>query len=221
MKRLLPFGLALLALCGCAASRQYFQPTERVHGVTVQGYREAIYELMGPHGRFGEAKLWSRGGYRGPHGRTVIHLAIEVHNTSSDVLELRSAEVKLDPVRTEHGQLAALAPAETDVHVIPPGAIVQARLHFVLADGTAPGEVVAFRAHWNVRATTYGYSQYTPFMEQNRGYYSYRNYYYCDPIDPFCYYPYRYPYMYPPYGYGRVIISAPPPSPRVFVHPRR
>jgi hypothetical protein len=221
MKRLFLLGLCWLVFTGCAASRQYFQPTERVHGVTVQGYREAIYDLLGPRGRFGEAKLWSRGAYRGPQKRTVVHLAIEIQNTGSDALELRSAEVRLAPVRTDERVIDELSPAETEVLAIPPGAIVLARLHFVLPEGTSPGEVVAFRAHWNVRGPTYGYSQYTPFMEQYRGYGYRYHYYYCDPIDPFCYYPYHYPYGYPAYGYGRVIIAAPPPSPRVFVHPRR
>jgi hypothetical protein len=213
-----------LLLGGCAARWQYFQPTEHVHGTTLQGFKEAIYELHGPQGRFGEAKVWSRGAYRGPGGRTVIHLGIELHNTSGVTLELYAADVRLDRVRTAGGVLTEVAPAETGSYVAQPTAIVEARFHFVLPAGTSPGDVTAFRARWRVLSAGQSYQQYTPFAEQYRGYwvgppYSYYRYY-CDPFDPYCFYPG--PYYYHPYGgygYRQTIIVHP--ESRTIVHPRR
>jgi hypothetical protein len=210
MHRLLPV-ISALALAGCAASRVYFQPTEHVRGTTDQGFREAIYPLVGPHGPFGEAKVWSRGAYRGPGNRTVIHLGIEIHNTSAAPIVLDARDVRLDPVRTDDGALPNLAPAEQEILSVPPAAIAQARFHFVLPASTSPGDVYAFRARWRVTSSGQTYSQYTPFIERYGhyayapGYYGGYYYYYCDPFDPWCFGPG--PYYYPYGGFhGAVII---------------
>lgn len=219
--------ISALLLGGCGASRQYFQPTERVRGTTLQGYPEAIYELVGPSGQFGEAKVWSRGAYRGPNKTTVVHASIEIHNTSAAPIQLRSADVRLDPVRTDDGVLTEIKPAEARDYEIPPGAIRELRFHFVLPAGTSPGEVSAFRLRWSVTSAGRSYSQHTPFVEEYRryGYYGYGPpypyHYFCDPFDPFCFY--RGPYYYP-YGVGAgygVVIERPATPPRVIVHPRR
>jgi len=47
MRFLLCFSM-FVALGGCAHNRQYFRPTKRVRGQTLQGYHEAFYELVGP-----------------------------------------------------------------------------------------------------------------------------------------------------------------------------
>ena len=217
-----------LVLAGCAASRQYFEPTERVRGATLQGYPESIYELTGPQGHFGEAKVWSRGSYRG-EGGTVVHVSIEIHNTSGQNVELKSQDVRLDPVHTEDGVLTDLAPAETQTYNVPAATIREVRLHFVLPPGTTPGEVNAFRVRWHVTNGAQAYSQLTPFVQEDRRYgyaygpmygqvYGYA--YYCNAFDPFCFYPG--PYYHGGY-YGRVYgpgIGGMGPS-RVVVHPRR
>jgi hypothetical protein len=215
--------ISVLLLGGCAASRQYFQPTERVRGVTIQGYRESIYPLMGPHGHFGEAKLWSRGAYRGPGGLTVVHVSIEIHNTSGAHIELAATDVRLDPVRTDDGVLTDVAPAETSRFAVAPGTIVEERFHFVLPAGTTPGEVSAFRVRWRVTNAGQTYSQHTPFVEHywRYGYgprYGYGYHYFCDPFDPFCFGP-GYGYYGPTYGVYRPIYVSPPP--RSSVHFRR
>jgi hypothetical protein len=219
--------LVAVSFSGCAASRQYFQPTERVRGSTLQGYPEAIYELVGPAGPFGEAKVWSRGSYRGPNKATVVHVSIEIHNTSAVPTQLNAADVKLDPVRTRDGVLAGVTPAENGVYSVPPGTIREARFHFVLPPGTSPGDVRGFRVGWSVSNAGHPYPQQTPFIpEVQSSYYGYAGmypyHYFCDPFDPFCFYrgPYYYPYGYG-VGYGTVVVRPEAPPPRVVVHPRR
>jgi hypothetical protein len=215
--------ISALVLGGCAASRQYFQPTERVRGTTLQGYGESIYELSDPHGHFGEAKLWSRGAYRGPGRSTVVQVSIEIHNTSGSAIELRSADVRLDPVRTDSGVLTDLRPAETKDYGIATQALRELRFHFVLPAGTSPGEVTAFQVRWRVTHANFAYAQHTPFIEQY-AYYGYVPMYgypysYCDPLDPFCFYPGS--YYRSRYGTYSPVFERSDGPPRAIVHPRR
>jgi hypothetical protein len=233
MKR---FALILaLMWAGCAAPRQYFRPTERHHGQTVQGYAEAMYALIGPQGQFGEAKLWSRGSYWDREGQTVIHLAVEVHNTGAQPLTLPAAELRLESVETELGVLNDVPPRGARDREIPPGTIRETGVEFVLPARVAPGDVRSFVVRWNVRGATQAYGQRTPFVVENRSayqdyppYYTYRHgyaypYYVCDGLDPFC--PYRSGYYAygPPYGPPhRAVITPPsPPGGGIVVHPRR
>lgn len=218
--------ITALVFGGCAASRQYFLPTEQVHGATLQGYPESIYTLTGAQGHFGEAKVWSRGAYRGEGGTTVVHVSIEINNTSAAPAQLSGADVRLDPVRTSDGALLSdVQPADGKLYTIPPATIREIRLHFVLPKDISPGEVAGFRVRWNV-STAAGqvYSQLTPFIEEppHYAYYGYGYpgpYYYhyvCDPFDPLCFYPGGY---YHVGVYYRPVMMAP--GPRIVVHPRR
>ncbi len=217
--------VSALLLGGCAATRQYFQPTERVHGITEQGFRESMYDLTGAKGRFGEAKIWSRGAYRGPGDRTVIHLGLELHNTGGTPIVVRPGDVVLDRVRTGEGLLTEVAPAEHATYQVAPAGILELRFHFVLPAGIAPDDVSAFRARWGMTSADQSYVQHTPFVEQRAAYYygpPYAYYrYYCDPFDPYCFYPgpYYSPYPYP--AYRHVIIVHPERPGRSVVRGRR
>jgi hypothetical protein len=211
--------ICVLLLGACAANREYFEPTERVHGQTLHGYRESMYELVGAQGRFGEAKLWSRGAYR-HDDRTVVQIGMELHNTSAAPFELRAKDVWLEPVRVSDGVVQSVAPAEQNDFVFAPEAIGSANFHFVMPPGISPSEVIAFRLRWSVYSGAHVYSQNTPFRRDSRsdgyyGAYAYGpGYGWCSAFDPFCYSPAPYGYVAVPYRYDGA-------GPRVVVHPRR
>jgi hypothetical protein len=158
--------IALLVLCGCAASHQYFEPSERVQGQTVQGYKVAIYALTGAAGVFGEAKVWSHGAYAAGDGGNVVHIGLEIHNTGKVPIELRPGELRLDVMHDERGPVPGLEAPAGGAHVFAPGAISDASFLFELPPAIGPGEVVALRLHWRVHAGDQLYAQRTPFIEE-------------------------------------------------------
>ena len=186
-------GLAVaIVLGGCAHNRQYFRPTERVRGQTVQGYHEAFYELVGAQGRFGEAKVWSLGAYRRA-GESVVEVTLDVHNTSAQPIEVSAKDLMLDPVRTRSRTLRQLAPAETGVFKVQPEQRASVVAHFLLPDGILPGEVMSFGFGWRVKNVAQTYAQATPFREESAfypppssGYIYYSPVYACSPYDVHC-----------------------------------
>jgi hypothetical protein len=158
--------IGLLALCGCAASHQYFEPSERVQGQTVQGCKVAIYALTGAAGVFGEAKVWSHGAYDAGDGRNVVHIGLELHNTGKTPIELRPGELRLDVMDEERGPVRGLALQNEAARVFAPGAIGDASFLFELPPAIGPSDVVALRLHWRVHAGDQTYAQRTPFIEE-------------------------------------------------------
>lgn len=189
------FSLALAALVlfsACAHDRQYFRPTERVRGQTLQGYHEAFYELVGSQGRFGEAKVWSRGAYR-QGDESVVEVALDVHNTSGQPIEISAKDLHLDPVRTRDAVLRKLPAAETGVFKVAPESRASLRAHFLLPDGMHPGSVTSLGFSWRVKNGAQSYAQVTPFREEaayyppyERGYIYYNPVYACSPYDLHC-----------------------------------
>ncbi|HKU45177.1 MAG TPA: hypothetical protein VJR89_43755 [Polyangiales bacterium] len=212
--------LVAIAFSGCAHERNYFRPTERVRGQTLQGYHEAFYDLVGPQGRFGEAKVWSVGSYRSGED-SVIEVGLSLHNTSGKPIELSARELELDPVRISGKTVRHLRPAETGVFRVQPEKQADVKVHFLLPGSVYPGAVTSFGLRWRVRNGDQSYAQSTPFLEESAFYPNDRSYIYystawpCSPYDVHCvgfYYPYG-PY---PYGYG-----PPPPPPPPHIERRR
>jgi hypothetical protein len=213
---------AVFGLVGCAESRQYFRPTEHVYGETMHGEREAIYDLVGPLGTFGEAKVWARGAFR-EHGYTVVHASLEVHNTSGVEIVVDPQDIRLDPVRAGADLLSGFAPTESHATTVKPGAFGAVSLRFVLPEHVHPGQISSFGLRWQVKNGPQTYSQRTPFIEEGYGRY-YAGYppptmgfgygfgygYGCNLADPWC---------RGPYGFGGPIAPVyvnPPAS-----HPQR
>jgi hypothetical protein len=184
--------LLIVVTSGCAYNRQYFRPTERVRGQTLQGYQEAFYDLVGPNGAFGEAKVWSVGAYRRGDD-SVVEVTLELHNTSARPIEVSAKDLLLDPVRSAKGLLRELPPAETGVFRVEPEARAMLRVHFVLPKGVLPGHVRSFGFAWRVKNVDQSYAQATPFREEV-GYYGpppsgslyYNSVYPCSPYDLNC-----------------------------------
>lgn len=160
--------VCVIGLIGCAESRQYFRPTEHVYGETVRGEREAIYNLVGPLGQFGEAKVWSRGAFR-EDGQTIVFTTIELHNTSGSPLLVDPQRIRLDPVRAGAELLHDFPPVERQVLSVAPGAFGSVRLRFVLPPDVPPGKVSSFGLRWEVKNGPQSYSQRTPFLEDRGG----------------------------------------------------
>jgi hypothetical protein len=209
----------LLVASGCAYNRQYFRPTERVRGQTMQGYGESFYELIGPSGRFGEAKVWSAGAYR-KGDDSVVEVTLELHNTSGKSVDVSAKDLRLDPVRGPKGELRNVPAAETGTFTLGPEARSSLKVHFVLPPEWSPAHVTSFGFVWKVKNAGQSYAQSTPFREEVPYYYGppgpiyYNPAYPCSPYDVSCVGFYGdWPYgPYAPYGYGgsRVIITAPP-----------
>jgi hypothetical protein len=216
----------LLVASGCAYNRQYFRPTERVRGQTMQGYHESFYELVGPGGRFGEAKIWSAGAYRNGDD-SVIEVTLEVHNTSGKPIDISAQDLRLDPVRGSNGELRDVPAAETGTFTVGPEARASVRVHFLLPRGWLPGQVQRFGFEWKVKNVDQSYAQATPFREVVPAYYGpppgylyYNSVYPCSPYDVSCVGFYgSWPYGPPGYG-GGVYVPVPPPVERrrVVVH---
>jgi hypothetical protein len=191
-------GIGVLGLYGCAASRQYFEPAERVQGQTVQGDKVAIYPLAAGGSHFGEAKVWSHGAYETEDERSVVHVAIEIHNTGNAPIELRPSELRLDVMDEENGPLRGLQVQDGGARVFAPGTIDDTSFLFELPGGITPRDVVALRLHWRVHAGAQRYAQRTPFVEEReRQAYAPATAYGGYPCWP--YGPYDCMYMYP-YG---------------------
>jgi hypothetical protein len=157
--------IGVVLLCGCAASRQYFEPAERIQGQTVGGDKVAIYPLTAAGTQFGEAKLWSHGAYQTDTGSDVVHVGLEIHNTSATTLELRPEELRLDVMHEDAGPLSGLR-VSGQPQVVAPGQIADASFVFELPEGTSPSDLVALRLHWRVHAGDKTYVQRTPFVEE-------------------------------------------------------
>ena len=157
----------VLVLCGCATGRQYFEPSERVQGQTVQGHKVAIYALTGASGVFGEAKVWSHGAYEAEDERSVVHVGLEIHNTGAVPVELRPGELRLDVLDEDGGPLRGLSPQDGGAaRTVAPGAIEDMSFLFELPPGVEPRDAVALRLHWRVHAGDQLYAQRTPFVEE-------------------------------------------------------
>jgi len=219
---------AVLGMLGCADTRQYFRPTEHVTGETSRGEPEAIYNLVGALGPFGEAKVWSRGAFR-KEGDTLLFATIELHNTSGAPIIVDPQRIRLDPVRAGKHLLRDIPPIQTEAMQVKPGAFGRVQLHFLLPPHILPGQVSAFGLRWEVANGQQTYSQRTPFLEV-QPYYAYPNrfsgypypyYYYgpggyCGYADPFCRWGYGGGYGYygawpaRPFGADHPIDARPP-----------
>ncbi len=217
--------LASALLGACAASRQYFEPTERVTGQTENGYSQSLYPLTGPHGAFGEMTLWSRGAYRSPDGRSVVQVGFLLHNTSDKPITLRAREIRIGTMRTDDALLSELSPADPVDLTVAPQAFGETQYHFVMPDEIDPGEIRAFRLRWAVHGGDAMYLQRTVFVELHAHDpypppYAAGGGYPCWPYGPYdCYF--GPPSYYGPYPPPAVIHRGRYPADRTSVRPKK
>ena len=103
--------LLFLALGSCS-SHQYFRPREVVLVRSPGGVPATQYALGEAGNRVGRLNVWSRGAWREDRdegSRTVIHLGLEIANTSQGTLFIEVDEVRLHSISGEGRQIDALA----------------------------------------------------------------------------------------------------------------
>jgi hypothetical protein len=188
-------GLALLAGTGCVSTRA-FVPGERVTALSPRGnHFAAEYAVSDGSHPIAEVKVWSRGATRDGDG-TIIHVGFQVDNVGAAPVQLEPAQLYLDDVKLEEGELDRIRPSSTNGETtVPPGEEREVEVSFQLPDDVWPGDVLNYRVVWRLRNGG-SYSQKTPFIRA-------RGQDYADPSFSFSYGYYGfYPgYSYWPYGY--------------------
>jgi hypothetical protein len=161
------------AIGGCAAQPQYFEPTERVEGRTLEGFEAAFYQLQGPTGDFGQAKLWSTGAVEGKVDgvpRTIIEVHYQIQNRGSYPVSVDARRLALRTVETRSGRFQNVpAAGVTGDTTISPGAVGEGFAIFTLPPEVKPTEVVAFNVRWSVEGGPQRYSDLTPFTQVPSG----------------------------------------------------
>ncbi len=205
--------LAALGVGGCAARTQYFEPTERVEGRTLEGFEAAYYELQGPTGAFGEAKLWSTGATEARVDgvpRTVIEVHYQVQNRGSYPVTIDARQLALRTVETRSGRFGDVpATGVSGDLTIEPGTVGEGYAIFALPEEVKPSDVVAFNVRWAVDGGPQRYSDLTPFAQVPSGTWYAPGYGYYDPFWGWG------PYYGGLYGYGGFGYPAVAVSPRV------
>jgi hypothetical protein len=180
--------VAVLVLSGCMGT-QVFTPAANATAFSPDGAsRAAEYPIEIDQHPIGDARLWSHGAYRAEvdgSTRTVVHVALLLHNTSAAPISLDDKRLSLEDVVTSDGTLYQVLPAHVDgTTSVPPSQSAQIDALFALPSGLWPVDVIAYHVAWTVKGTGV-YTQRTPFV--GPGYVR------------FHYLPYGYPYG--PYGY--------------------
>ena len=149
-----PLSIAALAIAfaGCAASQQYFEPTERVEGRTQEGRKLATYPLEVGQGSLGEVKVWSEGAYETKGDETLVRIGLEVHNTSGAPIELKPGDLNLEVNAKDYGPISGLRPEGDSAQAVPPGTVAEVRPTFALPPGISPSDIDSMRLHWRVQA---------------------------------------------------------------------
>lgn len=206
MRKILILGIIITAATSCAAnngSHATFAPLERAEGRTLEGYAEAIYDLQAVSGRFGEAKVWSRGAYIAENtGATLLHVGFDLENSGATPITLDPASVRLESVQTANEVLRDIPVSEPATSVtVAADSAGRAELIFSLPAGFSPVDILAFRVAWSVRANGEVFSEFTPFARTTPAtYYVPVNAYYHP------YYPYYLPYYDPLWGPRRRVV---------------
>jgi hypothetical protein len=199
-------GACVAAFGGCAARTQYFEPTERVEGRTLEGFEAAFYELRGPRGDFGQAKLWSTGAVEAKVDgvpRTVIEVHYQVQNRGSYPVSVNPRQLSLRTVETRSGRFENVPAADVTGDVaIAPGAVGEGYAIFALPPEVEPSDVVAFNVRWAIDGGPQRYSNLTPFTQVPSGVWYTPGYGYYDPFWGFG------PYYGGLYGYGAGFYGA-------------
>lgn len=203
-RQLLVLLLALLAGTGCVSSRAFI-PGEHVTALSPRGsYYAAEYAVREASHPIAEAKVWSRGIVR-EDGRTTVHVSFQVDNVSEEAVRLDVAQLFLDDVKLERGELDRIRPSSLNGEaLVPPGQEREIDVEFTLPESIEPDDVINYRVVWGLRNGGV-YSQKTPFLRAARRrhdpafslYYNYYGYY-----PGYSYWPYTYR-AWPSYRYRR------------------
>ncbi len=177
-----------LSLSACAGT-QRFDAAERATGLSPQGYGASEYDLWGPRGNAGQARVWATGAYEAVvDGRemTVIEVVLELENNGTEPMVV--SELRLDSADADGVRITDLAPVRVEgPGVVVPGDEERVRVFFAIPERYDPDDIEDFRLRWSLRQGERTYAQRTPFLQAPD--YVYDPFYgpYSDPFlsDPF------------------------------------
>lgn len=190
--------ISTYCLVGCTTRNvESFTPLERVEGQTFEGYTEAVYDLAGTAGRFGEAKVWTKGAFIPTNDdQTVIHIGLDIENGGQEPIVVNPSEIRLESVQTDKGVLQNVPVSiPTRATAVRANSTGRVELYFELPAQIDPSDIDAFRVAWRVQSDGQEFTEFTPFAHtEPAAYYVPVNAYY------YPYYSYNYPF-YDPYWY--------------------
>ncbi len=165
----------LLVLSSCA-SHQYFRPRESSIVESPAGYPAAQYALGEVDNRVGRINVWSRGAEvvdRDDGTWTVIHLGLEITNTSQGVLAINVEEVELRSITIHTQRIDVLnRSVHTGLAQVPAEQVGRLDFEFFVEPDLDPTSIGSFAARWVVQNEEGGvYRNLTLFQEV--GYYGY------------------------------------------------
>jgi hypothetical protein len=193
--------------------------------ISPDGERHAAEYPVGDRAeRRGKIELWSEGAEREELDgslQTLIHVGMELHNTSAEPLRLDREQLRLDDVLLENGNVysAPLATFDGDLEV-PPGESRQYQANFRLPSRIWPDDILAYHFTWSVLDSGGTHPQATNFRRSDydrRVYVALYGPGYPWGYDPWIYPSFRFGFGPPVYRYGSPRGYAP----RVYARPRR
>lgn len=152
------------------------------------GYPAAQYALGEGSDQVGRISVWSQGA-RKDGSWTVIHLGLEITNTSDEILTVSIDDVELRSIVSETQNIDVLAQSShTGQPEIPPLQVGSIEFEFLTNRDVEPTSLVSFAARWVVHNEREGMYRNLTVFQADSGHYGYGYW--------------GYPYWWGPYGYG-------------------
>lgn len=159
--------IALASLLTACAGTQRFDAVERATGLSPQGYGASEYDLWGPSGNIGQARVWATGAYEASvDGRemTVIEVVIELENNGNEPMIV--SDLRLDSADADGIRFTDLAPVRVEgPGIVVPGDEERVRVFFAIPARYDPDDIADFRVKWALRQGERMYAQRTPFLQ--------------------------------------------------------
>lgn len=157
-----------VAFAACAPSRGAFEPRPG-DAETARGFDAARYELTTDRGRWGEARVWSKGIVEAPDDQAALHVGFRVFNDSAEPIALNPARAHAQLILRDGGSVALTAPAEAaDEIIVPPDGDRRIDVRIPIGDSEIrPRHVRAYRIIWSIERGKRSYTQATTFVRDD------------------------------------------------------
>lgn len=117
-------------------------------------------------------KVWSRGAFRKETAGgdvTELHVGLDIHATGDQRIEVNVSKVALESVWLKEQTLQSISGATHSGPTVTPAKTTSStELTFKLPPGVSVSDVGAFRVQWFVKATGREFTEFTPFVQQER-----------------------------------------------------
>lgn len=164
------FGVLVVLASASCGGPQLFDAAGHATGISPQGLAAAEYDLWGPNGNTGEARVWSTGAYEGSvDGRpaTIIDVVIDLENVGEAPMAL--TDIHLESADVHGMRVSDIPPTRVDGDTtVPPGGEARVHAYFAVSKHIDPDDLRGFRVGWRVQQGDRMYTQRTPFMQAPR-----------------------------------------------------